>query len=669
MRLIGAVLALACAPSLCFARGEGLPPMPELNRLFDVTASTVQPLALPPGDAWVPFAVIVDLNGEPAELVLHPHRVRSADDFQVQTMDERGVVTLLDAPAPTTYKGSILGQPGARVRASLVDGQLHATIRLPGGEAWVVQPVDAQVPGAPGEAHIVYRAADSIQRDNACPVGSGGALDPAARRGRTPLAPAGGDPGETVSLGPTIKLCEVAFEIDYEYYVQLGGSTTAVSNDVENVMNSVEGMYEAEGINIQFEVTTINVRTVNAAPYMGVTDPSTLLPTLATEWSSANPALGASMIRRDIVHMFTHKAIDSFGGTLGIAYLYGACTTGAGSSAFGISKSRWSANFNNRISVTSHEIGHNMSATHCNVAGGACTGQPTCGTMCASVGACGSGVLFGACSAGQIASFRDSGSGACLGVLQPPIAGLPFLDEFPAASINTTNWVWNYNTGVTVPVVALQPAPSPTRVMALNALTSAGQVLRDQIRSNFINLAGAPTDTELSFEWAQSGAPNGATLVVEYWANTLRWLSAATLTSDGSPTSAGYTLHRFTVPAAGRHAEFRVRFTVGVGNTLTSHNWYVDNVRVGTPLPTACNAADITEIGGTAETLGQPDGLLTLDDILAFTDLYTDSTGCPGTAPCNAADITGIGGPPEGPDGQLTLDDILEYINAFSEGC
>lgn len=669
MRLIGAVLALTCAQSLCYARGGDLPPMPELNRLFDVSASTVQALALPSGDAWAPFAATVDLGGQHVELVLEPHRVRSADYFQVQTMDEAGRVTMIDAPAPTTYKGSILGQPGARVRASLVDGRLHATIRLPDGDAWVVQPIDGHVPGAPRDAHIVFRAADSTQRGGlGCPVGTGGEFEPAARRGRTPLAPAGGEPTEE-SLGPTVKLCEVAFEVDYEYYVLMGASTTAVFNDVENVMNSVEGMYENEGINIQFEVTTINVRTANAAPYMGVTNPGTLLDTLAAEWSSNNPALGSTMVRRDVVHMFTNKAIDSFGGTLGIAYLNGACTTGPSSAAFGLSKSRWSGNFNNRISVTSHEIAHNMSATHCNVVGGACTGQPTCGTMCASVNNCGSNVLFGACSAGQIAAFRDSGSGACMGTLPSPIAGLPFLDPFASAGINTTNWVWNYNTGVTVPIVALQPAPSPDRVMVLNALTSSGQVQRDQIRSNFINLAGAPVDTELSFYWAQNGAPAGATLIVEYWANTLRWLPVTTLTSDGSPTSADYTLHRFTVPTAGRHAEFRVRFTVGPGNTLTQHNWYVDNVRVGTPLPTACSIADITAIGGTAEDPGEPDGLLTLDDILVFTDLYSDSTGCPGAVPCNRADITGLGGPPEAPDGQLTLDDILEFINAFNAGC
>lgn len=78
--------------------------------------------------------------------------------------------------------------------------------------------------------------------------------------------------------------------------------------------------------------------------------------------------------------------------------------------------------------------------------------------------------------------------------------------------------------------------------------------------------------------------------------------------------------------------------------------------------------ADIVAIGGEVG----PDGLYTLDDILAFIDAYNDSIGCPGPAPCNIADLTGIGGTLEdlgAPDGLLTLDDILVFIDAYNEGC
>lgn len=83
----------------------------------------------------------------------------------------------------------------------------------------------------------------------------------------------------------------------------------------------------------------------------------------------------------------------------------------------------------------------------------------------------------------------------------------------------------------------------------------------------------------------------------------------------------------------------------------------------------ACNEADIASVGETGEGPTTPDGQLTVDDLIAFVNLFSASTGCPGAAPCNQADIVGVGGPPEPPDGQLTVDDLIAFVNAFGEGC
>lgn len=75
--------------------------------------------------------------------------------------------------------------------------------------------------------------------------------------------------------------------------------------------------------------------------------------------------------------------------------------------------------------------------------------------------------------------------------------------------------------------------------------------------------------------------------------------------------------------------------------------------------------ADVTGAGGPPEPA---DGLLTLDDILAFVDSYNE--GCvQSAAPCALADITGLGGRPTPPDGQLTLDDILDFVNGYMDDC
>ncbi len=98
------------------------------------------------------------------------------------------------------------------------------------------------------------------------------------------------------------------------------------------------------------------------------------------------------------------------------------------------------------------------------------------------------------------------------------------------------------------------------------------------------------------------------------------------------------------------------------------HTW-----RLGCTLGGSINPADITGIGGQVLPDGSvtvpPDGQLTVDDVIVFTNAYGDSTGCPGATPCNTSDLTAIGGLPSGPDGQLTVDDIIAFTNSFSEGC
>lgn len=82
----------------------------------------------------------------------------------------------------------------------------------------------------------------------------------------------------------------------------------------------------------------------------------------------------------------------------------------------------------------------------------------------------------------------------------------------------------------------------------------------------------------------------------------------------------------------------------------------------------ACSRADITDIGDTG---AGPDGQITVDDIIAFVNAFSDATGCPGTpgVACNRADVFDIGANSAGPDGQLTIDDIIDFVHSFVEGC
>ena len=75
-------------------------------------------------------------------------------------------------------------------------------------------------------------------------------------------------------------------------------------------------------------------------------------------------------------------------------------------------------------------------------------------------------------------------------------------------------------------------------------------------------------------------------------------------------------------------------------------------------LPTRCNLADVTGIGGPPAS---PDGLLTGDDFNAFIAAFASGG--------SLADVTGIGGPPAAPDGLITGDDFNAFIAAFAAGC
>ncbi len=66
--------------------------------------------------------------------------------------------------------------------------------------------------------------------------------------------------------------------------------------------------------------------------------------------------------------------------------------------------------------------------------------------------------------------------------------------------------------------------------------------------------------------------------------------------------------------------------------------------------------ADVASIG----TAPIPDGILTVDDIIAFVNAYGDGS--------LVADVSDIGVNGAGPDGLLTVDDIIAFVNAYGEG-
>jgi hypothetical protein len=86
-----------------------------------------------PATAGSALTIPLSLDGAPCALHLEAHSLR-ADGFRVLVQDNRGQIREEVSPITRTYRGEVEGLAGARVAASVADGQLFAVILLESGE-------------------------------------------------------------------------------------------------------------------------------------------------------------------------------------------------------------------------------------------------------------------------------------------------------------------------------------------------------------------------------------------------------------------------------------------------------------------------------------------------------------------------------------------------------
>lgn len=338
------------------------------------------------------FETTVSLDGQELTLSLYPWSVRSPEHFQVLAQIEDGSYVEVDPGESPVWRGHLLEVPGSRVSATFIDGSLDALIRVGDDQPlWAIQPARQVSANYTADDHVIYTSADNLQTDARC----GGALiDPRADAApQVPDAPVGFQ-----GLADD-EICEIACDADVEFYNKNGSSVANTEADIENIIDRVTTIYEAD-VSILYEITTIIVRTSEPDPYSS-SNASTLLNQFQGHWNSSQGA-----IQRDVAHLFTGKNIN--GGTIGVAYLNTICNK---SSAYGLSESRFTNNITSRTALTAHELGHNWSSNHCN-------GTSQCKIMCASLGGCGSITSFGPFATNAITNKKNSVN--CLDDAVPP---------------------------------------------------------------------------------------------------------------------------------------------------------------------------------------------------------------------------------------------------------
>jgi hypothetical protein len=534
-------------------------------------------LGLPPGTGQ-PITTAVPIDGQLYSLDLEPHSLR-APDFQLLVDSGDGQLQPVEPEPPSTYRGTVRGFAESRVRASLIDGQLWASIRFDEEDRWKVEPLSELVgAGAPAGVHAVYRDTDALPAvDRWC--GTTGDM----------RAPGGG--GATAGTNP--KIIDYGADADVEFWQKNGSSVQATMADIELIVNSMESIYEAY-LNLTFEVTTIVVRTGSTGddPYTS-SDCTTLLNQFRSTWLTAPE----NAIRRDLAQLYTGRNLVD---CLAITFPASVCDQ---STHYGVLESRSPGlSLPLRVALHAHEIGHMLNAVHCD-------GDPDCGIMCSGLGGCsGSVESFGARSIADITAFVATLD--CLSELQSPPA-LPFFDDFPSTVLNSTNWTYSDGGSVTT---AATNEPSPPYSLNLDS-GGDGEYQDNEVRSNFLDLTGLDdAGVTLTFYTQHRGVEAGKYLAVEYLADS-QWNEIEAIVSDGvDQTTFTLRAHDLTgLSPSPFHPEFRLRFRTE--GDSPNDDWYIDDVFIR-PCPCDCE-----------ET---PDGAVGVGDFLALLALW----GTPGTCDC-----------------------------------
>ena len=398
---VAAALAMPAAAQFDVISAAQLSDREAFIDALDVGDFTIQTLDLPEtvdGN----LSLQLSLGGEIHSLALYRWSIRSEDHFQVLKQIADGSYVEVDVGESKIWHGSIAEVPGSRVSASIIDGQLEALIYLNDDQPlWGVQPANAVSSLYSSRDYVVYSAANNIDRGDTCGGGiavSGATTPPPSGNGYAGIA--------------DDKVAEIACDADVEFYNKNGSSVTNTENDIENIIDRVQNIYQPD-VGIRYTITTIIVRTAEPDPY-GSNNPNTLLNQFVNHWNANQQG-----IQRDVAHLFTGKNIQ--GGVIGIAFLSVICNL---NSAYGLSESRFTNNITSRTALTAHELGHNWSANHCNGAG-------DCKIMCSSIGGCGAITSFGSGSKNAINNKKNNSN--CLDDAVPPPP--PTLTSFNPSSI------------------------------------------------------------------------------------------------------------------------------------------------------------------------------------------------------------------------------------------
>ena len=331
-------------------------------------------------------AIKLQLQDRTFEIALEARDLRAPSYTAVESLANGGSRIVERTPV-RTYRGTLGPNTEGQARFSFSGGTMDALILTP--EEWYfVEPLKRYLPQAQSSDVVVYKRSD-IRSDALGDCGLVSAEKLVAGIGSLP-------PISTIVINgvPTTLAVELATEADFEYVTALGGSSNA-NNEILNVMNQVEGLYQTQ-LGLTFSVVFQHTWDTDTDPYSS-TDPSTMLQEFTSYWNA-----NFKSVYRDMSHMWTGRNMD--GSVVGIAWKSVTCSK---NNSYGVSQ-RLTGTPGKYI-LTAHEMGHNFGADHVSASN---AGQSDCGNtiMNASIG---TGFTFCQYSKDQINTHVSSHS-SCL---------------------------------------------------------------------------------------------------------------------------------------------------------------------------------------------------------------------------------------------------------------
>lgn len=499
-----------------------------------------------PHDPGATFQIDMVLDGRAVTAELVEHSIRG-EQFHLFIVDGTGAKREVVPPSARTYRGRF-PDGGGEIAASVLADGLHAVILMPGGTFRIVEPSKSHGLAERSGMYNVFRSELRMPDGGRCGVVHAGPQSQHASA--TPSRAFATVPGTI------LRAADIAFDADVEFFLANGSSVEATLLDIEAVMNLVAFVYEQQ-LGITYEITTVVVRTAEPDPYTS-TDNAMLLNEMRDEWN-----ISWTDVHRDIAHLMTGKDMDN--GVIGFAHIGVMCDVCSGSLGYGYSESRFSPLISERACLTSHELGHNWGADHCN-------GEADCGIMCNPIRQCPGGCgTFGATAQANIIQGADQAD--CLSSNAGPIQ-LPFCETFENGFDAS---LWSFNALATVTSESFNPPSGQFALRLDSCCTRCMQAAPDEIRSNRL-FGDFVSGATLSYQTQQGGGAGtaGSALVVEYAVDDV-WTELNTIISDGSsPTS--FTAWTHVLPPELTTGGFRIRFRIE--SVSSADVWYLDDVGI-----------------------------------------------------------------------------------------